>query len=110
MADKGSCIIIGRNANNILKNRKNVINIFIYSNDTEFKIKRKMEIENLSYDEAKNKMNNIDKKRKKFYEYMNKGHIWGDKKHYDYLIDSSILGIEKTAEYIAKLYTDLLND
>lgn len=104
LADSGSCIILGRNSNNILKGRKNVINIFIYSNDIDFKVKRKMSLENLDYNEALNKLKKIDKQRKKYYESINNKQIWGDKANYDYIIDSSILGVDKTADLIADIY------
>jgi cytidylate kinase len=104
LADNGSCIILGRNSNNILKDRNNVINLFIYSNDFDFKIKRKMEIENISYEEANKRLKDIDKKRKKYYEYFNKNRTWGSYKEYDFCIDSSILGIEKTIDLIVEIY------
>ena len=106
-ADKGSCVILGRNANNILKCNHNVIRIFIYSNDVEFKIKRKMELENLSYEDAKETLKIVDKRRRKYYESLNSKQSWGDKKDYDYLIDSSILGVDGTADLIVDLYRNL---
>lgn len=104
LAQNESCVILGRNANNLLKDKKNVINIFIYSNDLDFKIKRKMETEKLSYQETFNKLKQVDKKRKKYYEYVNKNHIWGDKKDYDFCLDSSVLGIDGTIDLIVDIY------
>lgn len=100
----GSCVILGRNSNNILKDRDNVINIFIYSNDLDFKIKRKMELENISYDEALSRLKYVDKNRRKYYESMNKNKSWGNIRDYDYLIDSSILGVDGTADMIVYIY------
>ena len=107
LADSGSCVILGRNSNNILKNRKNVINIFIYSNNLEFKLERKMKLENIDRKEALKRLKAIDKKRKKYYEYVNDKAIWGHRKGYDYLIDSSILGIDGTIDMIVELYKKL---
>lgn len=104
LAQNESCVILGRNANNILKDKKNVINLFIYANDLDFKIKRKMKIEKLSYQEVFNKLKQVDKQRRKYYEYVNKNHIWGDKKDYDFCLDSSILGIDGTADLIVDIY------
>lgn len=106
-ADTSSCIILGRNANNVLKGKNNVINIFIYSNDLSFKVRRKMNLENLSYEEALNKLKKVDKQRKKYYESLNPKQTWGDKKHYDYLIDSSILGVDKTVDLIVAIYNKM---
>lgn len=107
LADTGSCVILGRNSNNILKGRKNVINIFIYSNNLEFKIRRKMELENIDYNEASNRLKQVDKQRKKYYESLNPKQTWGDKNNYDYLIDSSILGVDATANLIVDIYNKL---
>ena len=104
IAKNESCVILGRNSNQILKNSNNVINIFIYSNDLDFKVKRKMQIENLSYDEALKRLKKVDKQRKKYYEYFNKNCIWGDRKDYDFCIDSSVLGIDNTIELIVSIY------
>lgn len=109
LAKSESCIIVGRNANNVLKNMDNVINIFIYANDIDFKIKRKMEIENISYDEAVKRMRDVDKKRKHYYESLNKGHTWGVKNDYDILIDSGVLGIEGTIKMICDIYNNFRN-
>lgn len=108
LADTSSCVILGRNSNNILKNRKNVINIFIYSNDLDFKIKRKMDLEDKSYNDILKELKYIDKQRKKYYESINKNATWGDKKDYDYCLDSSILGVDKTADLIVDIYNNLL--
>lgn len=104
ISENTSCVILGRNSNNILKNKNNVINIFIYSNDLEFKIKRKMKNENITYDAALKRLKYIDKQRKRYYESLNKGHVWGSRDEYDYLIDSSRLGIDKTIELIIDIY------
>ena len=106
---KKPCVILGRSSNTILKENDNIISIFIYSNDLEFKIKRKMEIEKISYEEALKKLKHVDKQRKKYYEDINKNHIWGDKKEYDFCIDSSKLGIEGTIELIIEIYKKALN-
>ncbi len=104
LSEHESCVIIGRNSNQVLKNRDNVINLFIYANDFDFKIKRKMDIEKLNEKETLKKLKYVDKKRKEYYEYLNKNSIWGDKKDYDYMIDSSKLGIDKTIDLIVDIY------
>lgn len=103
LAESSSCVFIGRDTNQILKNEKNAIHFFIYAKDEEFKIRRKMERENLSYEQAKEKMYEVDRSRKKFYESLNKGHTWGIKEDYDFCIDSSILGVEETINLIIEI-------
>ena len=102
-AQSSSCVFIGRDTNQILKNEKNAIHFFIYAKDEEFKIRRKMERENLSYEQAKEKMHEVDRMRKKFYESLNKGHTWGIKEDYDFCIDSSVLGVEETINLIVEI-------
>ena len=103
LAQSSSCVFIGRDTNQILKNEKNVIHFFIYAKDEEFKIRRKMERENLSYEQVKEKMHEVDRMRKKFYESLNKGHTWGIKEDYDFCIDSSVLGVEETINLIVEI-------
>lgn len=107
--NKESCVIIGENANNILKDNPNTINIFIYSNNEDFKIKRKMQMEKFSYEETAKRLKYIDKQRKTYYEYINKNHIWGNKNEYDYCIDSYTLGIEGTVDLIVNIYKEFMN-
>ena len=103
LAESSSCVFIGRDTNQILKNEKNAIHFFIYAKDEEFKIRRKMERENLSYEQVKEKMHEVDRMRKKFYESLNKGHTWGIKEDYDFCIDSSVLGVEETINLIVEI-------
>lgn len=109
LAESSSCVILGRNSNQVLKDFDNVINLFIYSNNLEFKIHRKMNIDNISYEDAYSKLRSVDKRRKRYYESLNKNYIWGDRAGYDYLIDSSILGVDGTVDLIVDLYNDYID-
>lgn len=109
LADSTSCVIIGRNANNILRDRDNVINIFIYSNDLDFKVKRKMEFDGLSYEDALDRVKHVDKQRKKYYEGVNKDKVWGNRCDFDFMIDSSILGVDGTVDLIVDIYNKYSN-
>lgn len=99
IADEGNAIIIGRCSNVILKDRKNVVNIFIYSSDEKFKINRKMEFAGLDEKKAIKMMHKKDKERATYYNYYT-NQKWGAKESYDLLIDSSKLGIEDTVKII----------
>lgn len=106
LADKEDCIIIGRCSNVILKNKQNVVNIFVYSSNLEFKIQRK-----LKYSEIKNRneveelIHKTDTEREKYYNYFT-GKKWGDKEDYDLMIDTSKIGVDNTVELI-KTYLKL---
>lgn len=99
IADEGNSIIIGRCSNVILKNRKNVVNIFVYASDEKFKINRKMEFAGLDEKKATKLMHKKDKERAAYYNYYT-NQIWGARDSYDLLVDSSKLGIDRTVKVI----------
>ena len=108
LEQKEDCIIIGRCSNVILKNKPNVLNIFVYSSDLEFKVKRKMKYGNFENEsDALKAIERIDKERETYYNYFTKEN-WGDRKSYDLMIDTSKIGVDKAVELI-KEYLKLRN-
>ena len=108
LAQKENCIIIGRCSNVILKNKPNVLNIFVYSSELDFKVKRKMQYGNFESElEAIKAIERIDKERETYYNYFTKEN-WGDRKSYDLMIDTSKIGVDKAVELI-KEYLKLRN-
>ena len=99
IAKEDNCVIIGRCSNIILKDNPNVINVFVYSSDVEFKIKRKVEFANLDENKAIKLMQKKDKERAAYYHYYT-NEKWGARSGYDFLIDTSKLGIENTIDII----------
>lgn len=97
---KESCIIIGRGASEALKDQKNVINIYVYA-DKNDRIKRAMDKENITKEEAIKKVKDVDAERIEYYE-KNTGKFWGDMDGYDIIIDSSKYGIDNCADVICK--------
>lgn len=94
-----SSIIIGRCSDYILKDNKNVIKIFIYSSDMDFKVNRKIKFENLNADAAEKKIKKVDKQRAEYYKHFTT-QTWGDRDNYDLCIDTSKLGIEQTIDIL----------
>lgn len=98
-------IIIGRCSDYILKNNPNVIKVFIYSSDMDFKIDRKVKFENLNKAAAIKKIKQIDKQRAEYYKHFT-NQTWGDRNNYDLCIDTSKLGVDQTIDilenYISK--------
>ena len=99
IADNGSCVIVGRAADYVLRDYENVINIFIYA-PTSYREKRVMEVYGDSAEEAKKNIRRSDEARAAYYKNIS-GKTWGDCHNYDLLIDSSI-GTEKCAEAICR--------
>ena len=97
LAQKGDAIFIGRCADYILRDLP-CLNVFISAPD-DYRIKRLMETEGLSADEAEKLMRRKDRTRETYYNYYTFG-AWGRASGYHLSIDSSVLGIEGTADHI----------
>lgn len=100
-AARESCIFVGRCADYVLRDFENVLNIFITA-DKEDRLRRIAEIEGCTDEEKALKMlEQHDEQRSEYYGYYT-GKIWGHGESYDLCINSSILGIEETTEYIVE--------
>lgn len=102
IADKGSCIIVGRCADFVLKNRKNVIKIFIYG-DVETRKKRIVEEYKEAAGEVLNLIKKVDKNRAAYYNHYS-GNAFGNAENYDICLNSSVLGEEECVRIIESLY------
>ena len=100
-ASNQSCVIVGRCADFILKDNKNVIKIFVYSG-MENKIKRATEIYGLDKNKAEKEINRINKLRANHYKYYTEKE-WSNPKNYDICINSDSLGVEKAADLICDM-------
>lgn len=92
------CIILGRCASDILKDRINVLNIFVCA-DKEDRIRRIMAKENISYDEAKEEVETTDEQRASYY-YEHTGKTWGDVNDYHMILDTTQLGLENCPDIL----------
>ena len=101
LADKGPCVIVGRSADYILRNY-DTLDVFIYASNAE-KVKRTMRFKGVSEREARKLVKDTDKKRSINYKYYT-GKTWGERENYTVMLNSTDLGIEKTADFIAEIY------
>ena len=97
-ADAGSCVFVGRCSDYVLRDYDNVVNIFITA-DMENRIDRVCEREGCDRETARKRITNRQQERASYYNYYT-GKIWGHSESYDLCVNSSILGLEATAEYI----------
>lgn len=97
LAERGNCIFIGRCADYILRSREDVLRIFIMG-ELEARIKTMMARRDLSYEQAKRLVREVDKDRSSYYKY-HTDQIWGESKNYDLCIDSRI-GVQGTVDVI----------
>lgn len=97
IAEAGSCVIVGRAADYVLKDHEDLFRVFIYA-PKEYRIKRIMEVYGDSYDAAKKHVRHSDEARASYYKKIS-GLEWGDRENYDLIVNSSI-GLEESAELI----------
>lgn len=97
LADKGPAIFIGRCSDYILRDRK-CLDVFVTATD-EVRIKRIAERMNITPDQADSLMRKKDRTRETYYNYYTFGN-WGVASNYDLCVDSTVLGIEGTADMI----------
>ena len=98
-ANEGSCVFVGRCADYVLRNRDNVVNIFI-SASKRFRIEQIMAKQKLDFSAARKFMQQREAKRAAYYNYYT-GKKWGAAESYDLCIDASILGLQATEKLIA---------
>ncbi len=98
LAKKESCVIIGRCADFILKDNKNVIKIFI-SNSMNSKIKRATKYYGMNKENAEKEITKINKLRENHYKYYTENN-WKDPSNYDICINSDSIGIENSVDII----------
>ena len=98
LAEKESCVIVGRAADYVLKDYPNVVSVFIHASE-EFNVARAMERHSMSESEMKKYIAKTDKARSDFYRYYT-GQTWSDARNYDLCLDSGKLGFEKAMKEI----------
>lgn len=101
LADKSSCVLVGRCADYALKDRTDVVNLFITA-PLEHRVERVAKRNAISPDEAGERIRKTDKSRAAYYNFYS-AKEWGDAKSYDLCIDSSLLGIDGTVELLSEL-------
>ncbi len=98
-ADAGeSFVLVGRCGNAILEDNENMISFFV-NGDKECRIRRIMHKRRFSRKEAESAISRHDKYRKRYHNH-HTDYKWGDARHYDLCVNSSVLGIEKTSEIL----------
>ena len=103
LADNGPCVIVGRNADYILKDRPDVLHIFTHA-DKDFRADRIVRLYGESEKSPEARLNEKDKRRKVNYQHYT-GRTWGVAANYDLCLNTSVLGIEQCA----KIVVDIVN-
>ena len=101
LAEKGPCVIVGRCADYILRERKDLVRVFIYS-DVKTRAKRIVDVYGEKADSPEKRIRDKDKKRAAYYKQYTEMEF-GDPSHYDLCLNSGKLGIDKCVEIISSL-------
>lgn len=100
-ADAGeSFIVVGRCAEQVLRDRAG-LNSFFIRGDEAVKLRRVMQRNGIDEQEARERMRRIDRQRRSYHNYHCDGK-WGDSRNYDLCVNSSILGADGTVELLCR--------
>lgn len=97
IADSGSCVIVGRAADYVLRDYPDVLRIFIYA-PKEYRKRRVMEVYGDNPDQADKNIRRSDEARAAYYKTIS-GNTWGERRNYELLVDSSV-GLNTCANII----------
>ena len=101
LAEKGPCVIVGRNADYILKDRQDCLDVFIHA-DMDFRADRIVRLYGESEKSPEARLNEKDKRRMVNYQHYT-GRTWGQATNYDLCLNSAKLGIDKCVDMIVDI-------
>lgn len=100
LADRGPCVIIGRCGDYVLRERADVVRVFVHA-DSAFCLQEAMRVDSLPENEVRRKIVEIDDYRAKYYKYYT-GQDWRDARNYDLSLNSGVLGFDGVVEEIVQ--------
>lgn len=101
LAEKGPCVIVGRNADYILKDREDALHAYIHA-DAAFRTERIVRLYGESEKSPETRLAEKDKRRKLNYQHYT-GRTWGAAENYDICLNTAKIGVEEAAEIIVNL-------
>lgn len=101
LADKENCVIVGRCAEHILRDRPSCLKVFIYASK-ETRLKRLTEEYNMTEKDAKEKLDRMDKGRANYYKHYT-GEHWGRIQNHDLCINTDISGVDGAVSLIKSM-------
>ena len=108
LAQAGPCIIVGRCADMVLRTAGvPVVSLFVCAPFAQ-RVTRRMTLESVSRRDAEERVRKTDRQRRKYYD-SHTGHMWGAPETYDFCVNSSVWGVQGTAEQIAA-WTEAFRD
>jgi cytidylate kinase len=104
LADEGNCVIMGRGADYILREREDCLNVFVRAN-MDFRAKHVLETYGETDVKIEDRLHDKDVRRKVFYRSFAMRE-WGACENYNLMLDSGVIGIEKCADIICSIVKD----
>jgi cytidylate kinase len=101
LADEGSCVIIGRGADYILRHREDCLNVFVRA-DMSYRARRVIENYGETNVKIEDRLRDKDTRRRVFYRSFTMRE-WGAIENYNLMLDSGVIGIEKCADIICQV-------
>lgn len=101
LAEKGSCVIVGRCADYILRDRNDCLNVFIHADD-EYRAKRIVELYGVRDKSPQKRLEEKDARRRTNYKYFT-GREWGQTENYHIALDSSALGSDMCVKLVTEI-------
>ena len=101
LAEKGPCVIVGRNADYILKDREDVLHTYIHA-DMNFRADRIVRLYGESEKSPMARLQEKDKRRSVNYQHYT-GRTWGDADNYDISLNTAVIGVENAAKIIVDI-------
>ena len=98
LADQGPCVIVGRNADYILKDREDAFHVYVFA-DAPYRAERIVRLYGESEKSPEARLQEKDKRRRVNYHHYT-GRTWGQAQNYDICLDTGILGIEQCADIV----------
>ncbi len=98
LAEQGPCVIVGRNADYILKDREDALHVYVFA-DTPFRAERIVRLYGESEKSPEQRLAEKDKRRKVNYQHYT-GRTWGQAQNYDLCLDTGVLGVDQVTDII----------
>ena len=101
LAEKGTCVIVGRNADYILKDHPEALHVYVFA-DVPYRAERIVRLYGDSEKTPEQRLAEKDKRRRVNYQHYT-GRTWGQAQNYDICLDTGVLGIEQCAQIVVDI-------
>ena len=101
LAEKGPCVIVGRNADYILKDREDALHVYVFA-DAPYRAERIVRLYGDSEKTPEQRLAEKDKRRRVNYQHYT-GRTWGQSQNYDLCLNTGVLGIDQCIDIICNI-------